>query len=289
MFPKFKSCLGKGLLFFVFVNLLTTHIYAQTIRHNAINSAKEEYQLSLLKLALSYSAIEYQFVAKPEYLTQTKLLNELEQKQIDIAWVGTSKAYENRFLPIRIPLFKGLLGHRIFLIRAGNQNQFNGVNQLSELAQLKAGQVASWVDAQILKQADLPVVGTSKYKNLFYMLEGGRFDYLPRSVYSPWSEMKAHPDLPLEVEDNLMIVYPLPAYFFVNKDNQTLYQEIVTGLNKAIETGEFNRFFYQHPMIKSGLALSNIKQRTILKLKNPELPPKTPLDDKRLWFSVTEF
>lgn len=264
-------------------------VYAQTIRHNAINSGKEAYQLSLLKLALSYADTAYTFVEKPDYLTQTTLLNELEQNRIDVAWVGTSKAYENRFLPIRIPLFKGLLGHRIFLIREGNQDKFNQINTINELAQLKAGQVSSWVDANILAQAGLKVVGTTKYQNLFYMLEGGRFDYLPRSVYSPWSEMKAHPNLPLQVERNLMIVYPLPAYFFVNKNNQKLHQNILTGLNKAINSGEFNRFFYQHPMIKSGLALSNIKQRTILKLNNPELSPQTPLNDKRLWFSVEDF
>ncbi|MCU4674010.1 transporter substrate-binding domain-containing protein [Catenovulum sp. 2E275] len=261
-------------------------LHAETIRHNTINSAKEEYQLSLLKLALSYSDTQYEFKAEPEYLTQTKLLNDLEQDNIDIAWVGTSKEYEDKFLPIRVPLFKGLLGHRIFLIRQGEQAKFDRISSLHQLAQLKAGQVSSWVDAEILKQAGLNVVGTTKYENLFYMLEGGRFDYLPRSVYSPWAEMDAHPGLPLQVEAKLMIVYPLPAYFFVNKNNTKLYKAIETGLYKAIESGEFDQFFYQHPLIQSGLSKSKIKDRVVLKVQNPLLSDETPLEDNRLWFSV---
>ncbi|WP_111977991.1 transporter substrate-binding domain-containing protein [Algibacillus agarilyticus] len=262
---------------------------AELIRHNKIDSAKEAYQLGILKLALSYDQSDYEFEERDTYLTQTKLLNDLDTDNIDVAWVGTSKAYEDRFLPVRIPLFKGLLGHRIFLIRDGEQPRYNQIKTLDDLSHFKAGQGASWSDAKIMKDAGLSVVTTAKYQNLFYMLDGERFDYFPRSVYSPWAEMAKHPDLKFNVEENLMIVYPLPAYIFVNKNNIELSRRITEGLFQAIEDGSFDQYFYNHDMIKQGLEQSDIKQRKIFKLTNPELTDDTPLDDARLWFDVDKF
>lgn len=256
------------------------------IQHNKISSEKESYQLSLLKLALSYSQKSYQFSESNQFLSQSKLMNDLADGKIDVAWVGTSSAYEKQFEPIRIPLFKGLLGYRIFLIKEGHQKKFDGIQSLAELAKLKGGQVSSWTDAKILAQAGLNIVTTNKYPNLFYMLEGNRFDYLPRSVYSPWSEMSSHANLNLAVEPNLMIVYTLPAYFFVNKGNQALKADIYAGLEQAIEDGSFDQFFFNHPLIKQGLQRSQLSKRIVLRVDNPFLPKQTPVNDKRLWFDI---
>lgn len=274
----------------VLVCLISLSVNAEVIHHNKIGgSAKDAYQLGLLKLALSYSDTQYEFKESPVPLTQTKLLADLESKKMDVAWVGTSLQYEETFLPIRIPLFKGLLGHRIFLIREGDQSSFNGISTLNDLKRLKGGQIGSWTDTQILKEAGLNIVTTSKFNNLFYMLDGSRFDYFPRSVYSPWSDIANHPDLPLQVEKNILIVYPLPAYLFVNKDNIKLKNEILSGMNKAIDDGSFNDFFYNYPLIKEGLANTKLEQRTIFKIGYNKLHPDTPLDDTRLWFNVEEY
>ncbi|MER2490970.1 transporter substrate-binding domain-containing protein [Catenovulum sediminis] len=279
-----------ALILLILLSLVAKSAFSvEVVRHNNIKSAKESYQLALLKLALSYSSKRYSFQESSEYLTQNKLLSDLEQGKIDVAWVGTSKEYEDKFLPVRVPLFKGLLGHRIFLIRKGEQAKFDRVATLSQLAQLKAGQVASWTDAQILQDAGLTLVGTNKYQNLFYMLEGGRFDYLPRSVYSPWAEMQAHPELDITVEEHLMVIYPLPAYIFVNKSNQQLYRDIYDGLLKAVEDGQFDEYFYSHPLIKEGLERSKLHNRTVLKVPNRYLTPETPTDDARLWFDVDAY
>jgi hypothetical protein len=41
---------------------------------------------------------------------------------VDIVWTMTSHDREARLLPIRIPLLKGLLGYRIFIIRKRSTN-----------------------------------------------------------------------------------------------------------------------------------------------------------------------
>lgn len=275
----------------LFLIILTPQLAtaAETLRHNKINSAKEEYQFGVIKLALSYSSTKYDFIESPVYLSQAKLASDLDSGKVDIAWMGTSSEYEDTFLPIRVPLFKGLLGHRIFLIRRGEQSRFNGIKGTEDLSRFKAGQGASWTDAKIMKQAGLNVVTTAKYNNLFYMLDGGRFDYFPRSIYSPWGEMAKRPELPLQVEKNLILIYPLPAYAFVNSQNVKLKNEVESGLYKAIEDGSFDEYFYNHPMIKEGLNNSNLDQRTILRVNNNMLDKKTPIDDKRLWFSIEDY
>ncbi|KMT66804.1 transporter substrate-binding domain-containing protein [Catenovulum maritimum] len=279
----------KSLFLLVCCLVLNTSYGYEQIRHNKISSAKEDYQFKMLKLALSYSDKQFTFQEQAQYLNQTKLLKELESGRIDVAWVGTSVDYEESCLPVRIPLFKGLLGHRIFLIKKGNQAKFDNIDNLAALSKLRAGQVTSWTDARILKKAGLNLVSTNKYNNLFHMLDGERFDYFPRSLYSPWSEMLNYPELDLEVEKSLMIVYPLPAYIFVNKENKALHQLILSGFMKAIEDGQFDKQFYNHPLIKEGLAKSQIDKRIILKVSNQEISPLTPLDDDRLWFDIEKF
>lgn len=262
---------------------------AETIRINSVIAEKDKYQLGLLKLALSYSDTDYNIIQSPRALPQTKMLNDLEAGDLELAWGGTSNNWEQRFAPIRIPLFKGLLGHRVFIIREGDQARFDRINSLKDLNEFKAGQGRSWSDVKVLNDAGVPQVTAHKYDNLFYMLEGGRFDYLPRSVYTPWSEISKHSDIPLQVEENILLVYPLPAYVFVNKSNMKLKHEIEDGLNKAIEDGSFDDYFYNHSLIKDSLAKSELDSRIIIRLTNRSLPKATPLDDQRLWFDIDHY
>ena len=57
----------------------------------------------------------------------------LDSHTLDVMWGATKNSYEQRMLPIRIPLFKGLLGHRLFIIRSDNQSKFNKVSDIRKL------------------------------------------------------------------------------------------------------------------------------------------------------------
>ncbi|MCX4029761.1 hypothetical protein H0A36_18915 [Endozoicomonas sp. SM1973] len=48
-------------------------------------------------------------------------------RQLDVVWSMTSIERETLFTPVRIPLLKGLLGHRIFIIRNGEEQRFEGI------------------------------------------------------------------------------------------------------------------------------------------------------------------
>lgn len=142
----------------------------------------------------------------------------------------------------------------------------------------------SWPDSKILKASGISVVKSTGYSTLFSMLEGERFDYFPRGVNEPWAEVKAHKEKNLEVEKTLIIQYPAPIYFFVNKNNHKLAFRIERGLRMAIADGSFERLFRSHPANEEVFTLANIQNRRIFKLKNPLLPSQTPLHDESLWY-----
>ncbi len=282
------------LIFASLLSVLTANnLRAETIqiRHNQVegNGAKEEYQFGLVKLALSYDT-DNTYVYKPasSFLPQSTMIEQLKSNRLDVAWTGTSKELEAQIQPIRIPLYKGLLGHRIFIIREGNQYKFDNVNTFEDLKQLTAAQERTWADTKILKNAGIPMVVTRRYENLFYMLEGGRYDYFPRGVHEPWSEIAARPELPLTVEKRILVKYPMPAYLWVNKNNTELAQKIESGLNQAIEDGSFDRYFFGNPMIKDVIEKAHLTERVLFEIDNPFVPDTTPFEDKRLWLDINE-
>ncbi|WP_035012898.1 transporter substrate-binding domain-containing protein [Catenovulum agarivorans] len=258
-----------------------------TLNVNNSESINNIYQLQLLKEALSRDPNnQYIINTSPVDLNEGQMVNYIQSGEMDVMWGGTNNKYEQLMEPIRVPLFKGLLGHRLFIIRKGEQQRFNGIDSLSALRQFKVGQGRQWADTQVLESAGLDVVTAMKYDGLFYMLEGGRFDAFPRGVHEPFAEVSKHSELNLTVEKNLLLVYPLAAYFFVAKDNAKLAQTIETGLMEMIDDGSFDKFFYQNPMVAQALENAQLANRTVFRIDNPNMPPLTPYDNEKLWFKI---
>ena len=198
----------------------------------------------------------------------------------------TSQAREKAMLPIRFPVFKGLYGYRVFLIKENSQGMFSSIKNLDDLKLLTAVQGVHWPDLEVLKFNGLNAEGASHSKSLYKMLEFGRVDYFPRGIHEPWKELKDRPNMGLAVEKNLMLYYPAPGYIFVEKTNTRLAKRFETGFKRIIDSGEFDRFFNNHPQIIEMKEQANMQNRTLIKLTNPLLSPLTPLEDKRLWFRL---
>ena len=115
------------------------------------------------------------------------------------------------------------------------------------------------------------------------MLDGGRYDALPRGLQEPWRELESFSELRLAVEQNLMLVYRMPFYFFVSRDKPALAANLELGFNRAIADGSFDAYFFNDPIVKDALARANIKNRIVMELDNPTLPVQTPLDRPELW------
>lgn len=262
-------------------------ISADTLIVNSLTNQTNRYCAGLLKLALEHSGTQYKF----EYLdhqtgTQTREIEYVSGGKLSVMWTGTSTELEGLLRPIRVPLFKGLLGHRLLIIREGDQPRFDGIKSLDDLKNFTLGQGEGWADTEILKANKLNLVTAPKYHSLFFMLDGGRFDAFPRGVLEVWREVEKERQVngnQLRVEANLMLVYQMPMYFFVSRENEKLAKDIEKGLLAILENGKFDEHFFNDPMVKGALENGNLKNRRTFHLTNPTLPPNTPLDNKLMW------
>ncbi|WP_019616497.1 transporter substrate-binding domain-containing protein [Psychromonas ossibalaenae] len=262
------------------------------IRHISPQGSQDQrslYVIDLLHLALKKTAETdgpYRLEKINRKMFQGRAIKQLAAgRLVDVVWTMTSKEREELLLPIRIPLLKGLLGHRIFIIRAEDKEKFSMISTLDDLKKLTAGQGHDWPDSEILRANGIKVISSPTYKGLFSMLEMERFDYFPRGINEPWAEVDAHKDKQFVVEESLLIQYPAPQYFFVNKHNTQLALRLEKGLRLAIKDGSFDRLFYHHPANREIFESANIEHRKIFRFKNPLLPVETPLQEKSLWYT----
>lgn len=241
------------------------------------------YMLALLRLACTKAGEQCQLRPGPA-MVQGRAIQELRRQQglIDVIWTMTSVEREKLLLPVRIPLYKGLIGWRVALVPPGRQEMFAEVNDLNELAHFNAGQEHDWPDTVILQNAKLPVVVTPDYESLFSMLAKQRFDYFPRSVIEILNEHHTHADLRLQIDPYLLLYYPTAFYYFVSPKRPQLARMLERGLELAIRDGSFEAVFQQY----NGPALRAlaVDKRRIIALPNPLLPPNTPLHRKELWY-----
>ena len=247
-----------------------------------VNDLKEIMQMALKKTEPEFGAFEL----RPSTLKMNGLryLSELENgRTINIAWSSTSEEMEEKFLPIRIPLRKGILGYRIALINEGKQALIDQVKSINDLKKLTVGQGNGWRDIQ-LYEANGIAVTQAKYSNLFRMTAYERFDLFPRGINEVFSEFALHSQQnpTLAIEKNLLIYYPWPYYFFFNKNDAALKKRIELGLRKMMKDGSFDQIFIKY----NGKAIerANLPGRRLIRINNYLLPKNTPLDDASLWF-----
>src|SRR5690606_16755703 len=147
------------------------------------------------------------FTSTGEIYSRPRMMESIRNGSISLMWGGTSEEMENDFIPVRIDVYRGLMNHRLFFIRKGDQARFDNIHSLEDFREVKFAHARSWQDAKILEGAGLTVIKANKKPSLFYMLDGGRFDAFPRGASEAWTELAAFPDLNLTVEQNLVLIY----------------------------------------------------------------------------------
>lgn len=260
-----------------------TYVY---LRPEWADHDREPYGVALLKLAFAKSHACHTLVYSREPMKQARALYELERGTgaLDIMITMTSAERESKLKAVPVPLTKGLLGWRIALVRKDRLQQFADVRTAAQLRRFLAGQGHDWPDVGILRAGGLPVHVSSAYDGMFKMLEAGRIDYFPRAVQQVFDEVEGYPGL--AVEPNIVLRYPTDAYFFVNRANTGLADDIRRGLEAAIADGSFDRVFYDYFAKK--IAAVGLARRHIVDLPNPLRGPSLPPARQALWFSREE-
>lgn len=247
------------------------------------NNQRQNYPIVLLDLALRASDKTYILTPSAYDYEQKRALSDLATgKNLDVSWSMTSTDRESMLLPIRIPIFKGLIGWRIPLINSNNPMLFANSQTAKDIQPFKAGQMHDWPDTPILEWNGMTVFRSSTYAGLFKMLAMGRIDYFPRSVIEISREYEANKTMQIKIDEDILIYYPTAFYYFVSKDRPELASAIENGLEIMIKDGRFDKLFahYHSDFINE----AKLDQRKVLELKNPLLPAKTPIDREELWY-----
>jgi ABC-type amino acid transport substrate-binding protein len=254
--------------------------------------SRYDYDWAVLRAALEktvpgFGPFEQQ--QSPVPMSPSRVVQEMSTPsgRINIFVRASSPELEHQFLPIRLPVDRGLLGYRLLLIRQTDRARFAQVKTVADLRPLRAGMGQGWADIPILQGAGIGVVEGSNYAGLFAMLAAGRFDFFSRSADEALREFDerraAFPQM--EIEATLLLHYPLPRYFFLRRDAQgeQLARRIETGMEMMIRDGTLNALFlrYKGDIISSAALM----QRRIIRLPNPRLTPQTPLARTELWFN----
>ncbi len=192
----------------------------------------------------------------------------LDGNSLDIMSAASSVVHDEQFITLRFPILKGLLGHRLCLIRSGEQSFFDQIRTAYDFveAKLTICQGLHWPDTAVLQRNGLPVVTSSEYQELFVMLQDGRCDCFLRGAQEIGPELQAHQPL-LTLEENLVIRYSQPGVIYVRKDKPELATRLELGLLRALEDGSYEALFER--LLGESLAQLHMDKRYQILLNNP--------------------
>lgn len=110
-------------------------------RKNALNDPRNHYPAELLRLALSKVEKSYRLAPSKVDIPQRRALVMLAQgREMDVLWFMTTDEREKILRPIRIPIYKGMGGWRLLMIKAGDAPRFARLSSEQALGKLVAGQ-----------------------------------------------------------------------------------------------------------------------------------------------------
>lgn len=241
----------------------------------SIDNSTYLYYVDLLHLVLDVTAADYgpaKVIILESSLSQSRGFSMLKNKQLDVYWAGTSIERERDYLAITIPLDGGLLGDRVPVISRDRVSEFAAITSAEQLQKMVACQGSQWPDSDILEFNGYRVERVISFKLMYAMLLQQRCDYFPRGINEAYAEVSVVGDESLVVYDPIMLRYPLPMYFFVNKQNHLLAQRLTDGLLALLANGKLVEFIRHHATTAPAFPLSRYQHSQIFTLENPTLP-----------------
>jgi len=228
------------------------------------------YPLRLLRAALAASGRAHQIELTAQPIIQARALRELESDSgvIDLVWSMSSQAREQALRAVSVPIYGGLYGWRLLLIRRGEAARFAGLRSLDDLRPLRFVQGSDWPDRQVLEANGLQVEGVPSFDGLFARLAQGQADAFPRSALEIWSEAARH-SARFEVEPALALRYPAPMRYFVAPGNTALAEALEAGLLRLHARGELMELLSQ--LHAAELKQAALARRRVIELRNPLL------------------
>ena len=203
-------------------------------------------------------------------------------KKINLHIAPADKDWEQSFIPIRIPIRRGLLNYRLLLTHKENTQAFKSVRTFSDIQKFTVGLRNGWTTTKVMRALGFNIVGVSGYDSLFLMLDRKRFDYIPRGVNEIFGEIRVRADeLKLAIVPGIALKMPMPVYIYVSPKHPRLADRIKAGFEIIMGNGKFDKLFEEY--FGYQIRQAKLYTRHIIDVGNPLLSKETPFDQKNLW------
>lgn len=251
-----------------------------------------DYFIELTKLVLDKTQEKYPnsklVMVKNDRVTQGRRLLLVDKNYVDLIWTGTNIERERHYLAVRFPLFRGLLGYRVLLIRKNDSEKFSLIEKPEQLKKLIACQGQHWPDSDILEANGYNVTRVVHFDAMFEMLAKKRCDYFPRAIFEGAAEQRAianeFPNIILH--DGLILHYNFAFYYFVDKKNKKLAHRLNEGLNIALNDGSLMYLMKTHSVSKHLFPLSQWQEKRFFELTNYDFNNKTLVSNPMFWLDL---
>ncbi|MEC5385072.1 hypothetical protein VVD49_05015 [Uliginosibacterium sp. H3] len=225
--------------------------------------------------------IEY---TKINLVRERVLIEAIKGDQINAATVAIQPTWEERMIPVWIPLDMGVSSFRIGFVKRDRQDRLASVRNEADLKKLRVGVGLGWSSRQVFEANGLTLETAIDQAALTRMLLADRLDYFPRGVNEVFSEYDAmvQPDPQLAIDKELLLYFPLPNYVFVSPRYPRLAKRLTDGLESMVRDGTLLKMVktYHAEMLQR----AELCARHIIRLDNPFLSASNPLSRKELWF-----
>lgn len=254
----------------------TSSVYNLEVLHRAMQITEPE-----------FGEYDIQFVVKGvPNLRLRKMI--AEGSVVNVTIMVSTSEWEKETVPIRIPVRRGILNYRLLLINKNTLEDFANINTIEQLKKKTIGLRRQWATWQTMTTQGYSVTNSFSYDAIFGMLSSQRFDYIPRGIHEIYEEIKIRQgeNQNLMVEPNLALYIPAPFYVFISPKEPRLIRRLQLGLNRMVEQGILEDMLTKY--YGKYLERADLKNRLILNVGNPILPPTIPLERKKLWLNWDE-
>ncbi|MBL4638799.1 MAG: hypothetical protein JKY76_05495 [Proteobacteria bacterium] len=232
-----------------------------------------EYDRRLLELALQKTEVKYgpfKLVPSKPGLNEKRVFLEVKKGTYQNFFLKQSVTPEHleTLLHIPFPLDRGVVGYRVAFVSESTRQKLTQVKTLEGLKQFTVLQGLGWVDADILRQQGFEVILSSYYDPMFKMVARDRAHLFLRGINEVLDEWQAHKHIKhLVLDDNVVIQYPLPRFFFTTKSNTDALNRVQEGILIAYHDGSLIDLWKEK--YQASIDFSKLKNRRFFALENP--------------------
>lgn len=171
---------------------------------------------------------------------------------------------------INFPIDLGVLGYRVCFINPKLKASGKKIETLEQLRPYTFAHGVGWADTIIFRHNGLKVQEIDNYDSIFLMVIGGRVDFFCRGANEILGEMEQFTNLKdLAIDEQFLLVYPLPRFFYLNSKNTLAKERIALGLQRAYADGSLQTLWKAN--FQPSLELVKLAQRKMIRLENPLL------------------